>query len=508
MKHLTKAANLEESIVVVEATLEDVLNIPCSVLSPDDFDVVAGDGIKISEIRNEKMDGGDAIDVEKVKKQFSDKVKSNINTNRNNDANKHKTKTVVEDILTGDNPEKMTNIMENKDSKKSDITDKLNDLTNRSNDITCDTKDIKSKSSDVIKQNMKISCNIPMDKSELHGMCNGLQTEVVKNCGNVSKSISGEKTHKVEGENLDNSKEEMDCDVQSKDDVRKKEDEAKVIKDEVDKEEISVTSKVEKVLEERHVVLLEDEAIGSCKSMSDVLSAPILCHNLCKTNQEIAARLQCISNIIRGFSFIPSNSLEICKQRNLMRALSGTLLLRHKHRTRQRNSVIEVEDDMIDTCSDIKLENIENVTAMNDKKQKDTKYYLKSVDFASKKTVTSNLFAPKQTQKNPSTFLKQRSCVFSTTVLNDDYDEGVYNDPWWSDCVYRLHEDSLITLANIAPALDLSVLTDDHAALSVLEACLHWSVCPSSAACDSFSSKPRYLFLEVYAKKKMFTVWK
>uniref|UniRef100_F6U2A4 SWI/SNF-like complex subunit BAF250 C-terminal domain-containing protein n=1 Tax=Ciona intestinalis TaxID=7719 RepID=F6U2A4_CIOIN len=157
-----------------------------------------------------------------------------------------------------------------------------------------------------------------------------------------------------------------------------------------------------------------------------------------KRQAEVSRRLECLSNIIRGLSFVPGNANELCRQRELMRALSGTLLLRHKHRTRPRHASPHSE---------------------------------------------------------------------SATVLDSDENTEVYTAPWWWDTVRRVREDSLVILSNIAHSVDLSELPDDHVAMAVLEACLHWSVCPSSDASDSFSSSrsrrmlsPQRLALEILTK--------
>lgn len=79
-------------------------------------------------------------------------------------------------------------------------------------------------------------------------------------------------------------------------------------------------------------------------------------------------------------------------------------------------------------------------------------------------------------------------------------------DEWWWDCLAALRENTLVTLANIAGQLDLSIYTESIC-LPVLDGLLHWMVCPSAEAQDPFPSvgphsqlSPRKLVLECLCK--------
>lgn len=79
-------------------------------------------------------------------------------------------------------------------------------------------------------------------------------------------------------------------------------------------------------------------------------------------------------------------------------------------------------------------------------------------------------------------------------------------DEWWWDCMVALRENTLVTLANIAGQLDLSVYPESIC-LPVLDGLLHWMACPSAEAQDPFPSagphsqlSPRRLVLECLCK--------
>uniref|UniRef100_A0A4W4EIP3 ARID domain-containing protein n=1 Tax=Electrophorus electricus TaxID=8005 RepID=A0A4W4EIP3_ELEEL len=60
-------------------------------------------------------------------------------------------------------------------------------------------------------------------------------------------------------------------------------------------------------------------------------------------------------------------------------------------------------------------------------------------------------------------------------------------DEWWWDCLTVLRENTMVTLANIAGQLDLSVYPESIC-LPVLDGLIHWMVCPSAEAHDPFLS--------------------
>ncbi|KAF1377043.1 hypothetical protein PFLUV_G00217780 [Perca fluviatilis] len=75
-------------------------------------------------------------------------------------------------------------------------------------------------------------------------------------------------------------------------------------------------------------------------------------------------------------------------------------------------------------------------------------------------------------------------------------------DEWRWDCLAALRENTLVTLANVAGQLDLS-LYPESICLPLLDGLLHWMVCPSAAAHDPLASSAlsaRRLALECLCK--------
>ncbi|XP_071353684.1 AT-rich interactive domain-containing protein 1B-like isoform X4 [Trachinotus anak] len=79
-------------------------------------------------------------------------------------------------------------------------------------------------------------------------------------------------------------------------------------------------------------------------------------------------------------------------------------------------------------------------------------------------------------------------------------------EEWWWECLSRLRENAMVTLANISGQLDLSNYSDTIC-LPILDGLLHWMVCPSAEAQDPFPSAaphsqltPQRLVLECLCK--------
>ncbi|CAG9761619.1 unnamed protein product [Ceutorhynchus assimilis] len=77
---------------------------------------------------------------------------------------------------------------------------------------------------------------------------------------------------------------------------------------------------------------------------------------------------------------------------------------------------------------------------------------------------------------------------------------------WWWEFLLQIRENVLVCIANIAGYLDLSVF-DEEIARPLLDGLLHWAVCPSAIAQDSFPSvgalsllSPQRLALETLCK--------
>uniref|UniRef100_A0AAR2KPA3 ARID domain-containing protein n=1 Tax=Pygocentrus nattereri TaxID=42514 RepID=A0AAR2KPA3_PYGNA len=147
---------------------------------------------------------------------------------------------------------------------------------------------------------------------------------------------------------------------------------------------------------------------------------------------ELAKRCICISNIVRGLSFVPGNDADMARHPGLVLILGKLVLLHHEHPKRKRTSpTYQREEERGLACS---------------------------------------------------------------------------KDEWWWDCLGALHENTLVTLANISGQLDLSVYPESIC-LPILDGLLHWMVCPSAEAQDPFctaggfsSLTPQRLVLECLCK--------
>lgn len=147
---------------------------------------------------------------------------------------------------------------------------------------------------------------------------------------------------------------------------------------------------------------------------------------------ELAKRCICISNIVRGLSFVPGNDADMARHPGLVLILGRLVLLHHEHPKRK--------------------------------------------------------WTPPTYQRE-----EERSLACS-------------KDEWWWDCLGALHENTLVTLANISGQLDLSVYPESIC-LPILDGLLHWMICPSAEAQDPFctasgfsSLTPQRLVLECLCK--------
>ncbi|XP_063299487.1 AT-rich interactive domain-containing protein 1B isoform X3 [Pelobates fuscus] len=102
----------------------------------------------------------------------------------------------------------------------------------------------------------------------------------------------------------------------------------------------------------------------------------------------------------------------------------------------------------------------------------------------------------------------ERKRTPQTYEKEEDVDKGVScsKDEWWWDCLEALRENTLVTLANISGQLDLSAYTESIC-LPILDGLLHWMVCPSAEAQDTFTTvgqnsvlAPQRLVLETLCK--------
>ncbi|XP_030054247.1 AT-rich interactive domain-containing protein 1B-like isoform X1 [Microcaecilia unicolor] len=102
----------------------------------------------------------------------------------------------------------------------------------------------------------------------------------------------------------------------------------------------------------------------------------------------------------------------------------------------------------------------------------------------------------------------ERKRASQTYEKEEEEGKGVAcsKNEWWWDCLEVLRENTLVTLANISGQLDLSAYTESIC-LPILDGLLHWMVCPSAEAQDSFPTvgpnsvlSPQRLVLETLCK--------
>lgn len=186
-----------------------------------------------------------------------------------------------------------------------------------------------------------------------------------------------------------------------------------------------------------HVVVLEDEELrDDTPSMITKNDAQV----------SVSKRCKCISNILRGLSFIPANSQNFANHAGLLALLGRILLLDHAHAERQDTSRKYKEYD-----------------SENDEDELEVK-------------------------EEP------------------EDSEPVSRDNWSLDCLNSIREDALVIINNISGRLDFA-LYPEPISLPILDGLLHWSVCLSASALDPFPLlsansplTPKRLSVEALAK--------
>ena len=474
----------ENSVRCVEATLEDVLSIPCSIISPHLYDIS-----KTSLSSAEKSK--DLTKNEDLKEELA-KKKAALSYSKT--AMKKRLSSIEKDGASQKIRVEDSDMEENKtfSTKTADFK------TSRATSETCSSKSKRKCSSNMDTSETKLDSSVSkIDQGVKNpAICNGLQINF--SLHNEKVSLNKEKSSHDDSGNLS-----IKCENQEKtcSEKRVPENPTQLSSPEV----ASLSVKVKQLLKDKNVVILEDEAAGSDGCLSDALAGPLFSSKSTFHRKEMSNHLLTISNVIRNLSFIPSNMDELVRQKHLMKVLSGILLLRHKHKIRKRSSLssdsLEQNDpinsketsDEHKTVEEQKvLHELKNNKIIHDKtndKINCGKVSLRRFSKVPTQKAASELFAPEEppTPKQES----PKNYVFSSTVFVDEFDDSVFKDPWWWDYVRSLREDALTIFANVAPCLDLSLFLDDSIPLAILEGCLHWVTCPSSDACDAFSHKPK-----------------
>lgn len=231
----------------------------------------------------------------------------------------------------------------------------------------------------------------------------------------------------------------------------------------------------------RAKLLLEENLIETTKDNSNSNSSFFYTNKRCKNEQDevfthnkppVNVQLQfktsavercvCISNVLRGLSFVAGNEIIMAKNAPLIRTLASLLLLGHRHVERRRTPCkpSTVEDiDAMSECSS---------TAMVD----DELLLLTNVN---------------NKESSP------------TTDAENNNDDSL----WFYDDALILVDDAFVILCNLSSSLDL-FNHQENVARPIIESLLHWAVCRSPVSQDPLlhwsSVTPERYALEILCK--------
>ena len=518
----------EDVDAIMETFLEEILSIPCTVLWPDVYDVTK---TSIDIMRSEEAKLDEKLKV--AEKELNAKmIKTETKETQLATPNSPQTSSVsgtqikIESKSLDVKPEMVNGSIEADENTpkpiKSEPVSSPMQISTKANfkerskldPYDKEVEPIKNNmllngkaSHDEMKQNLQktnckldINCKMEIDEPQSEG--NKPQNQCKQQVA-INKEIKNEPC-KVE---IDSVKKENETQVPE----IKKENPSKNFNLKLNDSNLSNPStnpkllkKVRRFLEDRNVLLLEDEAFGRDGSVPDPLSGPLLSCKAGLSRKEMSKRLGSVSNILRSLSFIPKNHTEFCKHQELLRAISGILLLRHKHKIKRKRKLdFESVEELKEKVG--QFENVDTPTNYSDSKKSELRPEISSDSLCKNVTnsdiyntndstsASSKLFAPETETVDSKTDIEIQKSFGSSIALDDKDKEAmkIYGDLWWWDSVQRVREDALVILSNISSTLDLSLLPDDRTPLCIVEACLHLALCPSSDACDSYSSKPR-----------------
>ena len=177
--------------------------------------------------------------------------------------------------------------------------------------------------------------------------------------------------------------------------------------------------------------------------------SPPLC-SLDDYRESIAQKCICFSTLIRNLSFVPGNDVQLSRNTALLLILGRLLLLHHDHLEKKSTS----------------------------------KMSLATVD---------------------SLFNEEEPPIEDECRLDESIDSQ--DDWWWEhwNVLVFLRENALVTISNISGTLNLSKYSEEIS-LPIFSGLMHWTICPSSTALDSFktssvsSISPARLSLECLVK--------
>jgi hypothetical protein len=182
-----------------------------------------------------------------------------------------------------------------------------------------------------------------------------------------------------------------------------------------------------------------------------------------QSHADLINRCVCLSTIFRNLSFVPGNDVELCKYTLLLKMLARLLILKHSHSicvpSRSEHDANEPSD--VEYLVDEEFECIKELSG------KSLLYKVKS----------------------------EASRGASGSA-----------EEWWWECVSALRENTLVTVANLAGAINLNGLDEDVIELYA-HGLVHWAICKSNDAQDALPNiadtsliSPQRLAVEALSK--------
>ncbi|XP_064186653.1 AT-rich interactive domain-containing protein 1B-like isoform X2 [Anguilla rostrata] len=220
----------------------------------------------------------------------------------------------------------------------------------------------------------------------------------------------------------------------------------------------------------------------------------------------LSRRCVCVSNILRGLSFVPGNDVQMSQHAGLVLILGRLVLLHHQHPERSRAPRAYAQDR--DRAGGRKHEQDHDRACehghehthkqdQNDEHNHEHEHNRKEDEDHNEEHTGKHEQQRDHNHKHDS-------------VPNHDRDRerslACSKDEWWWDCLSTLRENTMVTLANISGQLDLSQYPESIC-LPLLDGLLHWMVCPSAQSQDPFpragphsALTPQRLVLECLCK--------
>lgn len=188
--------------------------------------------------------------------------------------------------------------------------------------------------------------------------------------------------------------------------------------------------------------------------------------------EQMESRCKCVSNILRGLTFVPGNDVEFCQHPGILIILGKLLMLHHHHLLHSTSSKA---------------------------KRRGAGTTSSSPSSAQAQVDDGTLNSAADAASGPA------GGGFDVRKVEDQQFPPA-KENWWWNCLDVLREDTLVILANISGQLDLSIFPE-KISYPIINGLLHWLVCPSSVACDPlpdssrvYSQSPQRLVVETLAK--------